>query len=487
MKRAAIVAIALFALTALSRLPFAAQTLWAHDSALYAAALERGFHVDDDLLRQRPHPPGHILYVASAALARAAGLGTNDALVAVSILASGLGAAALFLLARRLVRERVALIVAAAYAANPLVWQYSEVAYPYTVLGLASVLTATAFWHARGRGLAAAVAASAAFALLGGARQDLVLLLGPLWLWMVWPLGRRRAVAAAAASVGAGLLWAVPTAMLSGGAADYLAALASQTSFVRDAYSIGSHGLAALVANTATIAFALGWGLLAAAPFALAAAVVVIVRAARHGRLDPDATFLAIWITPALGLYAALHIGEWGYVLSVLPALHVLAGRALQGLLATGGAGRRRMAVAWSSLVIAPAVIFLVAPAPFSAYTIATHDRELLARVDFVRRTYSPRSTLILTREDYLLVRYYLPEYRTRQHDPDPFSRRGHRMRTRTIDTIVVFTPGLVPDRPLDARRVPCGRGVELVKLDVAPGAVLEFRGERYTVSSTHP
>ncbi len=487
MRRAALLAAAIAAVTILSRLPFAAQMLWAHDSALYAGALERGFHVDDELLLQRPHPPGHILYVASAGLARLAGLGTNDALVAVSIAASALGAAALFLLARRLVSDRIALVVAAAYAANPLVWQYSEVAYPYTVLGLVSVAAAAALRGARGRGLGAAVAATAAFTILAGARQDLGLLLGPLWLWMVWPLGARRAAGAAAAGAAAGLLWLVPTVALSGGPADYLAALASQSAFVRDAYSVGSHGLPALVANAVTTTFALEWGLFAAAPFAAAAAVVLVLRGARQRRLDADTAFLAIWIAPALALYALLHIGEWGYVLSVLPALHVLAGRAIARLLAIHGAGRRRMAVTWASLVVAPAVVFLSVPAPFSAEAIARHDRELSTHVAFVRETFAPRSTLILTREDYLLVRYYLPEYRVRQYDPDPFVRGRRRMRTRSVDTIVVFTPGLVPDRSIEVRRVPCGRGVELVRLDIGPGAVLEFRGERYSVSTAEP
>jgi hypothetical protein len=95
------IAIAMFAVVLASRAPSAAETVWAHDSALYASALERGFHVDDDLSQQRPHPPGYLFYVGTASVARAVGLGTNDSLVVVSAVASALAAAALFLLARR--------------------------------------------------------------------------------------------------------------------------------------------------------------------------------------------------------------------------------------------------------------------------------------------------------------------------------------------------------------------------------------------------
>src|SRR5581483_10537872 len=195
-RRTAALAACIFIAVLVSRAPFVARTLWAHDSVLYARALEQGFHVDDELRNQRPHPPGYILYVASAAAVRDGGLDSNAALVLVSALASALGAMGVFLLARRFVPDRFAIIAGAAYAADPLVWQYSEIAYPYAVLGLGSIAIAAAALRARGRGIGAAAAASVVFGLAGGFRQDLLLLFAPLWLWCVWPLGARRAALA---------------------------------------------------------------------------------------------------------------------------------------------------------------------------------------------------------------------------------------------------------------------------------------------------
>ncbi|HYK96959.1 MAG TPA: hypothetical protein VEU77_01070, partial [Candidatus Acidoferrales bacterium] len=86
MRRTAALAGLLVAVVLLTRAPFAAQTLWAHDSVLYARAVEQGFHVDDELRVQRPHPPGYILYVGAADVASAAGLGANDALVLIAAL-----------------------------------------------------------------------------------------------------------------------------------------------------------------------------------------------------------------------------------------------------------------------------------------------------------------------------------------------------------------------------------------------------------------
>jgi hypothetical protein len=134
-------------------------------------------------------------------------------------------------------------------------------------------------------------------------------------------------------------------------------------------------------------------------------------------------------------------------------------------------------------LVALPAALFMWAPLPFSASDIATHDEDLGTRVAYVRTNFPARSTVILTREDFMLVRYYLPEYRSRQYDPDPYVHTSRRMRIG-VERVVVFTAGLVPERAIDVRRVACNKkGVELVYLDVVPGTVLEFNGERYAVA----
>ena len=471
MRRTAALAAILFASVLATRLPFAAQTLWAHDSVLYARAIESGFHVDDELRNQRPHPPGYLFYVGSADLAHDAGLDANGALVLVSAVASALAAVGIFLFARRFATDAPALVVAAAYAADPLVWQYSDIAYPYAVLGLGSLVVAIAFHHARGHGLRAAVAASVLFGIVGGFRQDLLVLLGPAWLWCVWPLGPRRAGLAASAVAVACLSWLLPTMALSEGPEAYLNALTSQASYVRDAYSILGQGVPAFVANLVMTVWAAGWALLLAAP--LGALGIATLR-------RDDLRFALAWCVPPLLVYTTLHIGDFGYVLSAVPGLYVFAARGLASL------GRPRLvrAAAWTGLVAAPAALFVFTAAPFSAAQIVAHDRELGARFAYVRGHFEPGRTLILTREDFLLVRYYLSDFHARQYDPEPFVRFSRRIRAGQVDHVIVFTPGLSPERAADVRRIACAKGVEFVFFDVQPGAVLEFQGERYAIAS---
>jgi hypothetical protein len=480
------VATGLFVATLLSRLPFVSQHLWAWDSVLYARALEDGFHVDYALAGQRPHPPGYLLYVATAAVARLVTLDSNAALVAVSAIASALAVAALFLFARRLVPDDIAAIAALGFALDPLVWQYSVVAYPYTLLSLLSIALVACFVACRTRDSAAVIATSTIFGLAAGFRQDLLLVLAPLWLWTLWDRPWRVRAAATAALCAGCLVWLVPTALLSGGLLPYAEALFRQGDYVRATYSVFSQGLPALGANFATTLYALAWGLgLFAIPLvALAVAGArQAIRArrmsARRISLGRTDALLILWIAPALALYVVLHIGEWGYVLSVLPGLYVLAAIGVSKVMVVPRAALR---VTFAALVIAPALVFTTSAGPFSAAAVAQHDAEVVAHVAYVRGHYPAQRTLILAREDFLLVRYYLPEYRVWFHDPDPFRSTLRRKRTPKVTAMVVFTRGLQASSS-EAHRVECGKGVQLVHLAIEPGSIVELYGERFSVA----
>jgi hypothetical protein len=478
--RPALIAIALFVLTLATRVPFASAQLWAWDSVLYARAIDDGFHVDFATATQRPHPPGYIFYVATTVVARQFTADDNSALVLVSMIATALAASALFVLARRLASERSSVLVALGFALNPLVWLYSEIAYPYALLALFAIVLAACFGQARGRGTTAVLVASAAFGAIAGFRQDLLLIFAAAWAWAMWPLSWRGRAAAVGALVLGCLTWLVPTTVLSDGLFDYIDDVLHQTAFVRETHSVLAQGLPALGTNFSTTLYALAWGLGLFALPVVALTGIAGYRAMRwqRFRLSRSRMLLVLWIVPALLLYVALHIGEWGYVLSILPALYVVAAIAIDRVPRLPE-GARRSAFAASFLV--PVVVFMTSSAPFSAAAIARHDWELASRVSYVREHYPPSTTLLIAREDLLQIRYYLPEYRTWFHDRDPYSSTLRRKRAPNVTAIVVLTPGL-RTTSAEALRVTCAKGVELVYLAIEPGAVVELRNDEYTV-----
>ena len=416
-----------------SRMPFAAHALWAWDSVLYARALENGFHVGVDLMDQRPHPPGYLFYVGAAAVARLVTRDSNTALVVLSVLASALTAAAVYRLCRRYAGRALAVVITLGAASAPLVWTYGEVAMPYAVLGLLSIVLAASLREARLRAWPAPLLASAALGLAAGFRQDLLLLLGPLWLWMLAARSWRERVLSAAVLGLAALAWFGPTASLSDGPAAYLASLSGQAARVSELSPAA--GSDALARNTLLTVYALWWGLLGFAAL-LVAALVARVRVWR--RLSEEAAFFALWLVPAALVYVAIHIGDPGYLMSVLPGLYV----ACAALLAPVAARAPRAVAAFAALLVALSVgVFVVTDAPFSARAIARHDSTLELRVAFIRGRFAPASTTILAQSEYLTARYYLPEYRVLFFGdaPEVLSRAAREVRVASPTTLVVF------------------------------------------------
>ncbi|HKY50039.1 MAG TPA: hypothetical protein VJP45_02170 [Candidatus Limnocylindria bacterium] len=431
-----VVAVALAALVLAGRIPFASQTLWAWDSVLYARSLEQGFHVGADLAEQRPHPPGYLFYVGSAAVLRLFTRDSNAALVVISVTASALTAAAVYLVCRRYADRALAALVALGAATAPLVWTYGEIAMPYALLGLLSIVLAVALRDARTRAWPAALLASLGLGLAAGLRQDLLLLLGPLWLWMLSARPWRDRALCVVALGAASLAWFIPSGVLSGGFAQYVASLGGQAARVSELSPAA--GGDALLRNTLLTVYALWWGLLGFA-LLLVAAIVAALTARR--RSSEETVFFALWLLPAALVYVTIHIGDPGYLMSMLPGLYV-AGAALLAPIA-----RRAPApvITTTALVVAMnAVVFAVGDTQFSASAIARHDRVLRQRVESVRGR-PPDAQVVLARSEYLTARYYLPEYAVLFDGPAPevLSSRAREVRV-TAPTLVVFF-GSVP------------------------------------------
>jgi hypothetical protein len=426
-----VVAAVLAALVLVARLPFAAHTLWAWDSVLYARALEQGFHVGADLMDQRPHPPGYIFYVGVAAALRLLTSDSNAALVAVSVIASAFTTAAVYVLCRRYVDRRLAVVVALGAALSPLAWTYGEVAMPYALLGLLSVVLAASIRDARTRPWPAALLASAAVGLAAGVRQDLLLLLGPLWLWMLAARPWRERLFCVAALAVAALAWFGPSASLSGGAATYLASLGGQAGRVSELSPAA--GGDALLRNTLLTLYALFWGLLGFAVLLVSG----IVASRRRWQLSENVAFFALWLAPAALVYVTIHIGDPGYLMSVLPGLYV----ACAALVAPTARRAPNAVLAWTALLVAVnAGVFALADTPFSAQAITRHDRAVAQRLAWVRGL-APASTVILAQAEYLTARYYLPEYRVLFDGaaPEVLSRAVRAVRIASPTTVFFF------------------------------------------------
>lgn len=444
-------AVLLGVIVLVTRLPFATHALWEWDSVLYAKALEQGFHVSADIGDQRPHPPGYLFYVALSSAARWITGDSNAALVGVSVVASAVAAAVIYLLARRFASRELAAFAALAFAVDPLVWAHGEIALPYIVLAACSVTLALLFWDARHGDERRGLIASAAFGIAAGFRQDLLLVLGPLWLWSLLPGGTRRVALGAVAVGAASLLWLVPAALWSGGVGAYVAAIATQSGTI-SGRSVAGGGGEVLWYDLRFVVLALSWGLFALGAVLLGLLLAPALHWARRPRIRRPGeltTFFLVWLLPGLAIYLFWIIGDWGYVLSILPGLYVLCATLLARALARAHGAPIVIAGAVLLAVLAGTALFFVGSgARWSAGLLAAHDRSVIDRVTFIRARISPDATVLLAREDYQLARYYLNEYLAWLYDPAP-ARTGEAPKN-AFRTLVLFTPDLVLRQPLD-------------------------------------
>ncbi len=397
-----------FLLGLLTRLPFGTEFLWAHDSVLYARAVERFAP-----LEQRPQAPGYLYYVL---LVRAVNFVTGDPNRAMTLISAVAGAAAvalLYLLAARLYDERTARASALFLLTAVTFWAYGGVAYPYTLLGALSIGCALLFWGAMDREASAAargrrlLAASAVWGVALGFRSDLAPFLAPLWL-LAAAHTTLRASALGAGVIGALFgLWYAASAVLGGGFGAFAQALGVQAEFVDRRYSVLGNGLAALGSNAYELGRFLGRGLYAMWPLL---AVGALSADARRFELRDRARalFLLLWALVPLPIYLFVHVGEYGYVFSMVPALCIIAARGAVAL-AKGLLVPRALVWIVAAVALADAAIFLLSDSPISARDVARRDQGVGEKVAWVRANFPGRQgDLIVTAFDTLLVEQYL-------------------------------------------------------------------------------
>ena len=409
-------ALALFGLALLTRLPFATTNLYAPDSVLYARGMELF-----DPFDQRPQPPGYLWYVL---VLRAIDLVTHDpnrAMTIVSALTGAATVALVYLLAARFYDERTARVSALFVLTAVTFWAYGGVAYPYTLLAALTTLCALLLWRAldpaqtgAGRGLRLVVA-SAAWGIAIGFRSDLAIFLAPLWLFAA--TRATAATAALSAGVVAALvgLWVFASAFADGGLARFLEAVQIQSKFVDDRYSVFGNGPIAIYRNLYELGRFLGRGLYFLIPLIV---VTLISAEARRIELRDRArtAFIAVWLLTPLAFYVFIHVGEYGYVFSMLPGLAILAAR---GAIALAKGIRMPRTFKWivMAVVLGNAVIFLGSDTPISARDIARHDRGIDEKVAALA-PFGPDSTLVVTAYDDVLVSYYVHGPAVLRYDP---------------------------------------------------------------------
>ncbi len=406
----------LFAVAVLSRIPFASQYLYHWDSVNMAFGLQ-----NFDVLNGAPHFPGYIVYIALGQLINAIIGDGQTTLVFISVVSSGLAAAAMYLLGRALFSPVTGLIASVILITSPLVWFYGEIALPHT-LDLFAIIFVMWLLYRIMEGDTRPLWFTAVFlALLGGFRQQDLLFLGPVALFAIYRVGIRRLIIFTVIGFVVTLAWFIPLIQNTGGLQAYMeGSSAFSAPFFTPTSLLAGAGLAGLRHNVIQklIPYTLyAWSLaLVPALVYWGATAVQLPKQWRAWLTSRKFWFFVLWLTPALTFYIVIHMGQQGLIFVYLPALFLLSVEGLYRLFQNRPAA---LGTAAAIIALFNTAIFVIGP----EYPLGTSGPRLLtydtvqgsdhlrsSQIELVRGHFDPATTVLLS-SDWRHLEYYLPEY----------------------------------------------------------------------------
>lgn len=461
-----------------TRWPFRSQYLFNWDAANFALATR---HFDVTL--HQPHPPGYPYFVGLGTLVSLVVGDANAALVAVSVLLETLAVASLYLLGARLFGHRAGLAVGLLLGASVTFWSYGELALAYPALAAFSTLVAYFAYRCVVQGDDLLLPCAVAYGVGSGFRPDLALFLLPLLLASCYRRPAGKAVLALAVGVGGVLLWLLPVMALSGGPSGYgEVSWAYIGTDVVERYAPAAQGLAGLAVNLRDTGQYLLHALYAEAPV-VAGGILLLLR--RRPHRDEWATYLFLlgWMAPMAAFYVFVHIGDPGYIFSMLPALLLLGiGGWRRVISAASEQGRTLAACGLALALLANTLVFLLHQRPLTLPGLLASDAGAAARLSYLRG-HRPQEVLLVSYDSYKSLRYYLPQYTNsvwldtatprRQVFPIPAEARWAIL----LDPSVF---ALAQRLPAEAESLP--GGVWAARLPVRAGQALVYEGGRLTL-----
>jgi hypothetical protein len=400
------------------RLPFLNRLFTDWDGPQFAIAIER-FAPREHF----PAPPGHFLYVMAAKFMNLFFHNPHAAMISLSVIASGLNCAALFLIGKRIFSARAGIIASLLYLSSPLFWFCGITYLLYPVNGFFALVAGyflfQAIYEGKGECL---IPASVFYGIMIGIRPQEVLFIFPLWLWAVWVSRFKYKAASLAVLALVCLAWFIPLAAACGGPVEYFNIIKGTFSGAnRFAYSIfHTPGLfkANLKYQLKALFIAFGVG---AIPFLYYLPQFFSLRNMISQR---QVRVFIIWIAPVWLFWLFINFNSAGYAIVALLPMVLLLAEFLDRLAAQLSEGRRNLLLACSMLlIVVPNLVYYFydfnprgnkAALSFMRYPELKKKEEYLAqKIDYISRNFNPEDTAVIANaDDFMPAMYYLPQYR---------------------------------------------------------------------------
>ena len=423
----------LFFSTIVSRLPFTSKLLYDLDSVQFALGTN-----EYNITLHQPHPPGYIVYVMLGKLLNIFTHDANISFVIISIIFSALMVVIIYYLGMLLFTKEIGVLSALIALTSPSIWFHGEVSLGYIVEAFFCVLIALLCWKVL-QGQHKYIYASAIFlALAGGVRQNTMVFLFPLWLFSIRNVPIRKILISALLFMAVVSIWLVPMIILSGGLANYRAAVNELWERVSDSRAIFKIGflpvyvlhLLCLIKFT-TYGLGIGVGFLGVHLYSIIRKGAWAYKFESLGSwlLDTKSIFFMVWLIPSVLFFMIvfIHPENVGYSLFFIPGLTILLANSLircsdicGKLILKGDHHSRVFVKSFAALIIiSNALVFLLFPTHVSVSEIRNHEKNLQGVTSYVRDNFSPDDVVVFTDDLHYLgfrhAMYYLPDYKVFQ------------------------------------------------------------------------
>ena len=202
--------------------------------------------------------------------------------------------------------------------------------------------------------------------------------------------------------------------------------------------------------------------------------------------------FLTAWSLPSVLFYVLIHVGEYGYVFSFLPAALLAAVWGVSRLARSAAAsrgerfGRAAFAVPVALMTALNMGLFLLAPPAMSADRLAARETILGSKIETIKENFNPSTTLIVSIFDEQQVEYYLPGFRHFGMDPMEEPRASLELGP-SISAVVIFDDFLRPGSGNLSTALPLAADQKLTIIRRRPGersVVIDWNRQEVSLES---
>ncbi|MFA0833704.1 MAG: ArnT family glycosyltransferase [Methanobacterium formicicum] len=309
----------------LTRTPFMSKFLFDWDSINFALAFK-----DFNISLSQPQPPGYIFFVGLGRFLDSFFQDPNSTMIFMSITFSILTVILVYLLGKKIFSNEIGIISSLLLIFNPIFWFYGEIASIYVCQGFFATLIAFLSYKSMEKNSFVYISALV-LGLAGGFRQDVTVLMFPLWLFCISyeRFELKKIVVSMFIVILSSLTWFLSTVHLSGGYNHYsnLTKYQLTSSFNKCSIFFGADILNHIIMLEKLALWTLN-GLGIAGIFSLLFLVLQnpknMIKSVNFK--SPKFIFFILWILPSFGFFALVFIAKSGYTLIYLPGLTIIIG-----------------------------------------------------------------------------------------------------------------------------------------------------------------